>query len=285
MRYAAYERLIAPARATAHPLRLLAGVALVAALFVPAGILYAVFLAPLAGNDGARTPPSVLVLLLQFVLLALALSAALRLVHRRGLASLIGPPAGAARQFLRCIGLLLPLYLLFFILPVPDPYAPRAHMAPGAWLSWLPLALLAVGVQVGAEEMVFRGYLQSQLAARFSHPAVWIGLPSALFGLMHYAPGLAGDNAWMLMLWATLFGAAAADLTARAGTLGPGLALHFVNNAFAILVAAPAGGLDGLALYTVALDLNAPGAAWTILPVELAVTLCAWLTARLALRV
>ncbi|MCZ7675214.1 MAG: hypothetical protein M5U35_04080 [Roseovarius sp.] len=63
------------------------------------------------------------------------------------------------------------------------------------------------------------------------------------------------------------------------------MALHFLNNVFAVLVTAPAGNLDGLALYTVPLDLSAPGIAWYVLPVEAGFVLCAWLAARLALRV
>ena len=131
---------------------------------------------------------------------------------------------------------------------------------------------------------MFRGYLQSQLAARFAHPLVWMGVPSILFGLLHYDPVLAGDNAWVLAVWAAAFGVAAADLTARAGTLGPALALHFINNLFAIFITAPERDLDGLSLYTFPLSLDEAGLALVILPLELVFTLCAWLAARLALR-
>lgn len=290
MRYAAFDALVAPARPSSHPLRLLAGAGLVVALFFPMALFYVALAAPLAGIGSTaqapdRTPAGVLVMLFQFALLIVALWAALRLVHRRRLGTLLGPPARAARQFLRCAMFLLPLYLLVFVLPMPEDYAPQANLEPATWLRWLPLAATAVMIQIAAEELTFRGYLQSQLAARFAHPAIWIGLPSALFGLMHYAPGLAGGNSWVIVLWAALFGAAAADLTARAGTLGPAIALHLLNNVFAVLVTAPAGNLDGLALYTVPLDLSAPGIAWYVLPVEAGFVLCTWLAVRLALRV
>ena len=291
MRYDAHDRLVAPARPSSQPLRLLAGAVLVVAIFVPMDFFYAGLMQGYPGQGGAappgvgRTPLAVFLLLFQFAFLVLALGLVLRLVHRRGLASLIGPPGLATTQFLRCARYLLPLYLAFVILPMPPDYRLGTNLAPGLWLSWLPLGLAGVLVQIGAEELVFRGYLQSQLAARFRHPAVWIGLPSALFGLTHFDPAFAAGNAWVLALWAAIFGAAAADLTARAGTLGPALALHFVNNIFAILVAAPAGELDGLALYTFPLDVGADGLAWYVLPVETAITFCAWLAARLALRV
>jgi len=289
MRYAAFETLVAPARASAHPLRLLIGAVLTVAMFVPLAFVYAGLAAPLTASDTppvlGRSPRAVLVLLFQFTLLIVALALALRLVHRRGLASLVGPGGRAVAQFLRCLCGLLPLYLLALAIPLPEPWRLSPNLPPGTWFSWLPLALPAVMIQIGAEELAFRGYLQSQLAARFRHPAVWIGLPSALFGMMHYTPGYAADTVWAVVLWSTLFGAAAADLTARAGTLGPAFALHAANNVFAILVTAPAGDLDGLALYTVPLDFFAGDLPWYVFPVETAFTLCTWLAARLALRV
>jgi len=291
MRYDAFDTLIAPARPSSHPLRLLAGTGLLMLLFLVLGLAYAGFLPAILGAaaetqlGAGRAPLGVILLLLQFAFLIVALSVALRIVHRRSLASLVGPRYRAATQFLRCTLFLLPLYLVLFVIPMPEPYRLSPNLGVGVWLAWLPLALPCVLVQVTAEELTFRGYLQSQLAARFRHPLVWIGLPAALFGLVHYNTALAGDNTWVLMVWAALFGAAAADLTARAGTLGPALALHFVNNVFAILVTAPAGDLDGLALYTFPLDLAAEGLAWTVLPAETVFTFCAWLAARLALRV
>ena len=102
---------------------------------------------------------------------------------------------------------------------------------------------------------------------------------------MHYTPGYAADTVWAVVLWSTLFGVAAADLTARSGTLGPAFALHAANNVFAILVTAPAGDLDGLALYTVPLDFISGDLPWYVFPIEAVFTFCAWLAARLALRV
>ncbi|MEQ8898230.1 MAG: type II CAAX endopeptidase family protein [Roseovarius sp.] len=290
MRYDAHETLTAPARPSAHPLRLAAGAVLVIVLFLPLAFAYAGVVPAALGYEGpvslikGRTPLAVLILLFEFTFLILSLGMVLRLVHQRGLASLIGPAGTAARQFLRCTRYLLPLYLLLTVMPMPPEYQLSPNLSPGTWILWLPLALICVLIQIGAEEMVFRGYLQSQLAARFRSPLVWIGLPSALFGLFHYSPLLAGPNAWALVLWAGLFGVTAADLTARTGTLGPALALHFTNNVFAILVTAPAGNLDGIALYTFPLSLDEQGLAWYVLPIEILFTLCAWLTARIALR-
>lgn len=290
MRYDAQETLTAPARRSANPLRLLAGLGLGTLSFLAMAFLYAGTVPALVGAEAARglveghTPLAVVVLLLEFVLLIAALALVLRLLHGRGLASLVGPMPRALRQFARCMAALLPLYLFVTLLPMPAPYQLEPKLGLALWLTWLPLGLICVFIQIGAEELVFRGYLQSQLAARFRSPLVWLALPSVLFGLLHYNTVFAGENAWVVALWATLFGIAAADLTARSGTLGPAFALHFVNNIFAILVTAPLGSLDGLALYTFPLPLDEEGIAWAVLPVETLFTLCAWLAARLALR-
>ncbi|MEQ9258291.1 MAG: CPBP family intramembrane glutamic endopeptidase [Roseovarius sp.] len=290
MRYAAHEILTAPARPSANPLRLLAGVVLGTLVFLSMAFMYAGTVPGLIGVEAARnftdggTPLAVIVMLAEFVFLFAALALVLRALHRRGLGSLVGPLPRAVRQFARCTAALLPLYLITLVLPMPEPYRLEPNLGLSLWLSWLPLGLFCVFIQIGAEEFVFRGYLQSQLAARFRHPLVWLGLPSFAFGMLHYDTGLAGENAWMVALWATLFGLVAADLTARSGTLGPALALHFINNIFAILVTAPLGSLDGLALYTFPLPLDEEGIAWAVLPVETLFTLCAWLAARLTLR-
>lgn len=290
IRYDAHETLTAPARPSAHPLRLAAGVVLVIVFFLPLAFAYAGVAPAVLGYTGpsaliaGHTPVAVLILLFEFTFLILSLGMVLRLVHQRGLGSLIGPGRAATSQFLRCLRYLLPLYLLLTLMPMPPDYQLSPNLSFGSWLSWLPVALLFILIQISAEELVFRGYLQSQLAARFRSPLVWIGLPAALFGLIHYDPLQPSGAGWALVLWAGFFGATAADLTARTGTLGPALALHFINNVFAILVTAPAGHLDGIALYTFPLWGGDGGLAWYVLPIELLITLCAWLTARIALR-
>ncbi len=291
MRYAPHETLAAPARPSAHPLRLIAGMVLTVALFLPMAVFYAGVAPELVGADDpdvlmeGTSPGAVLLLLGEFGFLILALAVTLRLVHGRHIVTLFGARGATLQTFRRVCVALVALYLFMSILPAPEAYRLTKNLGFGSWLGWLPLALPLVLVQTSAEELVFRGYLQSQLAARFSHPLVWVGIPSVLFGLIHYDPVLAGGNAWMLSVWAWVFGAAAADLTARTGTLGPAVALHFVNNVFAILVTAPAGDLDGLALYTFPLRLDEAGIAWYVLPMEIGFTLCAWLAARVALRI
>lgn len=290
-RYQPHDSLIRPARMSASPFRLILGVVMVVAIHLSLLFLFANSLPAFLTPDVFRnlydeeSASYVFILLFQFAFLIVALSMVLRTIHRRQMRTLLGRSDRASSDFFLCIKYLAPLYLFFWIMPMPEGLRLEPHLSLSHWLLMVPIALPLIMVQISAEELAFRGYLQSQLAARFRHPIVWIAMPSILFGLLHYSPEVAGDNAWMLVVWAGVFGAAAADLTARTGTLGAALALHFVNNVFAILFAAPQGDLDGTALYTVPLDLDMPGLAPMLLPLELMVTLCAWLCCRLALRV
>ena len=145
-------------------------------------------------------------------------------------------------------------------------------------------AFVALSVTAGVvEETIFRGWLLWYLQAWMPLTAA-VFVSSALFGLAHWAPQAAGDNAAAYMAWAFAFGLAAADLTARTGTLGAALGLHMANNAFALLVLALAGPGSGLALWHLPLDAASPELA-ALLPAEFASLLVAWLAARLVLRV
>lgn len=292
MRYPAHRRLIAPALPSAALWRLLAGCVLLVVLFLILSALYGQVWAALLpasawGPDGrgviaATTPWGVLVNLFVFGLLIVSLALVLPLLHHRRLRGIAGPGVPAWRQGGRVLAYLLAVYLVLSLLPTPFDLV--AKLPVGTWLAFLPLTVAGLLVQVGAEEVIFRGYLQSQLAARFKHPAAWMGLPAVIFALLHYQPGVMGDAAWLIVLWALLFGLAAADLTARSGTLGPAIALHFVNNLSAIALVAPQGNFDGLALYTYPFGPGDTALLLQWLPVDLMVLLCAWLAARLALR-
>ena len=294
MRYDAHKTLIAPARPTASLPLLIGGVFLTIMVYYSLNYLvWMVVFAALTSDeswalmttlDEARTPGAVLVNLAVFILLPIALAVTLKVLHQRSLASLVGPVFTAIRQFRRVLFMLAMLFAVLFIIPVPDDLAPSANLAFGQWLILLPLTLLTLLIQTSAEELAFRGYIQSQLAACFSSPVIWLCAPSLLFGLVHYNPELHTQNAVIVVLWATMFDMVAADLTARSGSLGPAIALHFVNNFSAIAIAAPDGPFDGLALMTYPFSLASTEALMLWAPIDLMVLLCAWLAARLALR-
>ena len=295
MRYPAYKPLVDSARATASLWRLLLGAVLTTALFLALSVGYGWLCTTLLppetwgldgqGIENATTAGGALVNLFAFGLLTLALAVILPLIHKRSLGTLIGATSLATRQGLRVILYMSGIYVAASLLQLLDPVPLERSLTLGDWLPLLPLTLLGLVIQTGTEEIVFRGYIQSQLAARFHHPAVWMGLPAVLFGMLHYQPGVMGDATWLIVIWAILFGLAAADLTARCGTLGPAIALHLVNNFSAIALVAPTGYFDGLALATYPFGPDDTALLLKWLPMDLMILLCSYLAARLALRV
>jgi membrane protease YdiL (CAAX protease family) len=295
MSYRPHETLVAPARESASLLRLIGGIVTLVAGFIAFGLMASRLQWAFVPAErhaewsealyDASTPTAVLVNLFFFGLLIIALALITRLFHKRSWTTLIGRPALAVHQFLRVSMYLISLSVMGFLLPVPEVLQPSLNLAIGIWVLYLPLTLLGLLLQTGAEELVFRGYLQSQLAARFRSPLVWMMLPSAIFGMLHFNPGVDETAALLVVLWAFAFGLTAADLTARTGTLGPALALHMVNNFVAIALVAPEGSFDGLAVYTIPFSMSDTDLLLAWMPVEMMMLLCSWLAARLALRV
>jgi len=293
-RYAAHEALVAPARSSAALWRLIVGFLSATAIYLLLNNLLFAGLFQLAGPQNeafytdllsGRTPVAMFALLGSFALMIVGVGIATRVLHRRSVLSLIGPLQVALPQFVTVTRMVFLVGVVIFLLPpwgMDDPYI--SNMAIGKWVMLLPLSLLGVLIQVSAEEIVFRGYVQQQLAARFRSPWIWMVLPSVIFALGHYLPDQAGENALIIAAWAGIFGILMADLTARAGSLGPAIAVHFCNNVVAILITSLPDDLSGLALYLTPFSMDDSAALRAWLPVDFAMMLVSWLAARLALR-
>lgn len=289
--YAALNAFVAPAGTRAEVWRIIAALVVAMILgFVGLQVMVVGLIANLgleggaaAARDLARgtSPAGVVALLFSYVAVVVGLGISLRLFMRRGLRSVMGRPA---RDFLRVALPLTGLWVVLVPLSWSDE-AVQANLGFGPWLGWLPFALVGLLIQTGAEELIFRGYLQQHLAARFRSRWVWMVIPSVLFGLSHYSSAQYGALAWVVVLWTGVFGLAAADLTARTGNLGAAVGLHFANNAAALLLVGMAGNLDGLALYTVAVDTAALPPGLMFLVTDGLTLLIGWLAARLILRV
>lgn len=256
MSYKLHENLVNPARQKSGIFRLLLGLVILTLIYLVllTALLFALKLT-MGGvwvsnlRPGVVTSPGqTLTLLGSFSTMAIAVGAVVLILHHRSPTTLLGGLRPAFDQFCQSIRGLIP-YLIIVILLVFSSQDMQPHLAIGTWLTLLPITLVLLMVQVGAEELVFRGYLQSQLAALNAPTFVWILLPSVAFGLLHYDPTTTGDLAPWIVLWAIFFGVAAADLTARYGTLGPAIAMHFVNNFAAITLMGVKDNLGGLNLY------------------------------------
>ncbi|RYH10960.1 CPBP family intramembrane glutamic endopeptidase [Tropicimonas sp. IMCC6043] len=199
------------------------------------------------GYGGIDTPFAVFLVLITFAGLFVGPMLAAAAFHFRGPGSLFGPTRDWFDGFLTALAVLVPIYLaligLGFMLEDPAPNLPLER-----WLGYLPFALPLIFVQTAAEELLFRGYLQQQLAARFAARWIWMGLPALVFASLHYSPA-AGPALPFILASALVFGLAAADLTEQTGNLGAAMGLHFGNNLFGLLAVATGDTITGLALY------------------------------------
>ncbi|MDE4174244.1 CPBP family intramembrane metalloprotease [Phaeobacter sp. PT47_59] len=289
--YTAHEALVRAARAKPELWRLGLGLILIYLVGFALSSLTLPLLATLFPGDwieglqSGTTPGAMLVLLGGFAFMTFGVALTARVLQDRSFWSVIGHPRPLIHQFLRVSLYLIALGITLSLLPPYDMGAPLTpNLSFGLWLSLLPFSLLVVLIQTSAEEIVFRGYIQQGLAARFKNPLVWLLAPSALFALGHYLPNEAGENAVLIALWAGVFGLLMADLTARSGTLGPAIAVHFFNNVTALLLFASPTSLYGLSLYLMPYEMSDAQALRPWLAVDFALMLVTWLAARLAIR-
>ncbi|WP_256947173.1 CPBP family intramembrane glutamic endopeptidase [Haematobacter genomosp. 1] len=260
MSYAPLSTYVAPARRRSALWRTVLGLLLIFAVYAAILAAVAVVLFRLAGEGRfqplaadialGETPWGMIALLWSFAALAIGPMIAVRLLHGRSIRSLFGRGGTVLRDFVKAAATLIVIYVLGItvtsLLPGEEGTLPGLDLR--RWLTFLPLALIGIGIQTLAEELVFRGYLLQQLAARFRSPLIYLLLPSILFALLHYEPGLMGPNAIYVVAATGLFGLVAADLTARTGSIGAAWGLHFANNAAALLFVSSGGALQGLAL-------------------------------------
>ena len=288
----AFDRFVAPARNRPQLWRLVAGLVLALGIYIgwTVGVIAGAFLL-LAGDADpalwvrsladADRPGGTLLLLLTFVGMALGPMAAARWLHGRPVASLFGPRVRTLRDFVLAGAVVFAVLAVALGLWAVE-YEAVSNLPPSTWAMLLPLTLLGLLVQTGAEEVLFRGYMQSQLAARFRSPLVWLLLPSLLFGIVHFDAVTAGENVWMVVASASVFGLIAADLTARTGSIGAAWGFHFANNVVAIAILATGGTITGLARWVTPYSLAEYDASTPAVLLDLATLVFAWWLVRRA---
>ena len=284
--YTAHRAFIAPAAEKSQIWRLIVGMILIVGVFIGLGsLIYTLILQALTSLTVGIDVANVLSLLFSFGAASVGVFATVYFVHNCQPGVIFGPIRATLTHFYLVAFAMTALLVALAVLPpwgFDEPLI--ANRAFWPWLLVLPIALISVLIQTSAEEILFRGYLQQHLGARFSSPWIWMVLPSVLFGLAHYDPQGAGENAWIVVAWATFFGIAMADLTARAGNLGPALAVHFVNNITALLIVAMPDEFGAAALFVLPFDLSDVEMIRAWLPVDFATTFVMWLVARLIIQ-
>lgn len=219
-------------------------------------------------------PGEVVFLLSTFLGILLATFLATAAFHFRGPGTLFGEWSEWRRGFLISFSILVPVYVVLLGIAFSVEEA-TPNLAPRVWLAWLPLALPMLFIQITAEEVLFRGYLQQQLAARFAARWIWFWIPAVMFSLLHWSPD-AGGNLPLILLSTLTFGLVAADLTERTGSLGAAMGLHFGNNMMALFFIVPEGSITGLALYTSPLALGETGINSLAMAMQVPVLLGVW---------
>lgn len=297
--YEAHRSFIRPAWAARETWRILVMIVSFEIVFALSPAIFTAFLPTDAAVDAFYEGTTAFGTLAQFAsfgISAVGFLVLLRLLHGRGFWSLIGPAQAAKRDLIR-VGAAVGLWLL--ALEFLPPWINPADLAEvrdfGVWAALVPLALVAVLIQVGTEEMIFRGYLQQQCACISESPWAWMILPSVMFGGLHFWNGNGAAEGTIWAFWATALGIACADLTARTGNLGAAIGLHMANNVFALLVVGvqgwPSSGLalflypyEDPALYAYGIEaLLSPWIVFQLLTMLTSV-LIMWLAARIALR-
>lgn len=262
-----FEAFVAPARGNPALWRTVLGTA--GAVLVWLGS--AALLIAAAGRIAAGDPRFILLAYLgSFAFLTLGVAMATRLLQRRSFATLFGPGGFRPRHFSLAI---LAVVILGGISAAATIAwtGPERRLGLGDWAAWLPLALPLLLVQSAAEELLFRGFLMQSLAARFRARAIWLLLPAAVFGLMHWSPGDGADPV-LTIAGTALIGLVLADITCRTGNLSAAIGLHFANNCFALTLVSAQPELSAFSLYVVP-----PGPVRDFLPVaDLATTLLAY---------
>ncbi|ARE40304.1 CAAX amino terminal protease family protein [Rhodovulum sp. P5] len=259
-----FEAYVAPARLYPELWRVFVAVGVILLIYCGFFALMVVGAYPVLGPleyfgwmRGLATPDTAsrtLFVLASFLGLGLAVLIATPALHYRAPGTLFGPARDTFRGFGTALAVLIPVYgVLFVIGLLLSPV--EANLDFGLWLRLLPVALVLVLVQTGSEELLFRGYLQQQLAARFAARAIWMGLPALVFAALHFNPA-AGTNAWFILLGVLVYALAAADLTEKSGSLGLAMGWHFVNNCNALLVVSVKDTITGLSLFVTPFDMT-----------------------------
>lgn len=195
--------------------------------------------------------PGLVLMLASFSGLAFGVWLAVRLLHRRKGRTLLGSAGRISWvNFARaCFVAFASAAALEGTALLEDWDTERSAVGLDQWFIRLVPFSLLIFLQIGAEELAFRGYLLQSFAVRFRSWVIWATVPALLFSLGHWSSQV---NLWgnLANVFAIVcFAAIATALVYRTGDLGGALGLHFGNNAFVILIISHDEWLSGAALF------------------------------------
>ncbi len=214
--------------------------------------------AALSLADGRQSGAELyLTLSVGFVAMLVGLWLAVRYLHRRPFRTLVAPD-GRLRwdQVLKgglywAAGTLVASAVEWVVTRPEITYS----LEPGRFLLLLPLVLVLTPVQTTAEELLFRGYLLQGLGLLTRRTVVLVVVSGVLFAVPHLGNPEVGSGFALLATYYFLFGAFAALVALRAGSLALVIGVHAANNLLgALVVGPPNSALTTNKILTQALD-------------------------------
>ncbi len=192
-------------------------------------------------------PVAILIMLTTFSGVWIGAWLAVRTLHGQSFRTLLAPEGRfRAGEFMGGLmlaavfsALSITAAVLFVGAPVP------AGQSIGTWLLFAIPAVALIFVQATAEELIFRGYLLQQMVVRSTRFVVWAGLPSLLFGAIHYDSSLPDHGGLYYIAVTFVMGLTLAVLVARTGALWAAAGLHVGINAIALCGVGADGILSG----------------------------------------
>ena len=148
------------------------------------------------------------------------------------------------------------------------------------WLIYLLPLIVFVFLQIGAEELFFRGYLLRLIYSRKARLFWAVYVPSFLFGLAHLDPITYGFNSVLYVLNTTVTGVILCFITIWQGNIAMAMGIHFAVNIFAIIIIGhgdtPIGSGAALWLSTIAPKSVTLGASMIVITVVEIVLYSIW---------
>lgn len=196
-----------------------------------------------------------LIALLPYPATLAALWGGLRLLHKRGIKSLLRP-AGAFSWGKLWLSALLWFGLagvsdLVMWLMNPENY--RWTFDAGSFFTFFLIIIVLIPIQTSTEELVFRGYL-TQWVGRYSRK-IWLPwiFPSLIFMSLHsFNPEVVTYGALLTMPLYLAIGLLLSWITLKSGGLEMALGLHAANNLYAsLIVTFPSSALATPTLFSI----------------------------------
>jgi membrane protease YdiL (CAAX protease family) len=198
-------------------------------------------LSPTALDPSGTTLLSYLLVNVSLLTLLAGVVAAVRLIHRRPVRTLITPsPRVDLRRIVRSVVLVASLLAATHVVMAlwrPDDYHLTLDLP--RWLVLLPVILIVTSLQVVGEELFFRGYVLQALALKTRRRSLLVAVSAIEFAIPHVVNVALGGHWVSGSLYYLMMGAFFALVTLRDGRLELAIGAHAANNLFVALLVNP----------------------------------------------